>query len=134
MQRTIQGLCAALCSVASFFFGAADQLLLALLGMMALDYLTGILCAFQQKKLSSRVGFRGLTRKLLILLLVSMGHLLDAYVLGGGSLLRGAVAGFYLANEGLSILENAGTLGLPLPDKLVSALQQLCQDSQSEDS
>lgn len=92
---------------------------------MVLDYLTGLISAWIHKELSSAVGFTGIAKKVLILILVAVGHLLDDYVLGGGSVCRSAVIGFYLANEGISILENAGNIGLPLPKKLTDVLEQL---------
>ena len=90
-----------------------------------MDYVTGVLCAINDKALSSEVGFRGLCRKVLIFALVAIGHILDIYVIGNGSVLRTAVIFFYMSNEGISILENAGHLGLPIPDQLRLVLEQL---------
>ena len=92
---------------------------------MVLDYITGIMCAVVDKKLSSEVGFKGLFRKVLIFSLVGISHALDAQVIGSGSVLRTAVIFFYLSNEGVSIVENAAHLGLPIPEKLKVVLEQL---------
>jgi len=111
--------------IGGLLFGAPDGLLYALIAMMALDYCSGLLCGAVQKRLSSSISFRGLCRKLLILILVAVGHILDMYVLSGGNAVRTAVEGFYLANEGISILENIGTLGLPMPRRLRQILIQI---------
>lgn len=108
-----------------YFLGGLDGLLIALIVFMVLDYITGIMCAIADKKLSSEVGFRGICKKVLILMLVGVAHIVDVHVVGTGSALRGAVLCFYLSNEGLSLLENAAHLGLPVPDKLKDILAQL---------
>ena len=108
-----------------YFVGGADGLLITLLVFVALDYITGVMCGIADKKLSSAVGFKGLSRKVLIFALVGVGHVVDTYVVGTGGALRGAIICFYLSNEGLSMLENATHLGLPVPDKLKEILSQL---------
>ena len=108
-----------------YFVGGADGLLVTLLVFMVLDYITGVMCGIVDKKLSSAVGFKGLVRKMLIFALVGVGHVVDMHVIGTGGALRSAVICFYLSNEGLSMLENATHLGLPVPDKLKSILAQL---------
>lgn len=108
-----------------WFVGGWDGMLIALLAFMVIDYVTGILCAIADKKLSSAVGFRGICKKVLIILLVGVAHIVDERVIGSGSTLRGAVICFYLSNEGLSLLENAAHLGLPIPEKLKAILAQL---------
>ena len=108
-----------------YFLGGMDGLLIALLVFMVLDYATGILCAIIDKQLSSAVGFRGICKKVFILMLVGVANVVDVHVLGSGSALRGAVICFYLSNEGLSLLENAAHVGLPVPDKLKDVLSQL---------
>ena len=113
---------------AARFLGGTDGMLIALLTLMALDCISGTLCAFADKNLSSDTGFRGLCKKALILMLVGGSSALDRY-LGGGALLRGAVICFYLSNEALSLTENAARLGLPVPEKLKSALKQLREKS-----
>lgn len=108
-----------------YFVGGCDGLLYGLVTFMVIDYITGVMCAIVDKKLSSAVGFKGICRKVLILLLVGMANILDVYVIGDGSVLRSAVISFYLSNEGVSLLENAAHLGLPLPEKLKAVLEQL---------
>ena len=108
-----------------YFLGGVDGLMLALIVFMALDYLTGVLCAVADKTLSSAVGYKGICRKALIFILVGVGHILDTYVAGSGAAIRTAVICFYLSNEGLSLLENAARLGLPVPERLKEALRQL---------
>lgn len=115
-----------------FLWGQFDGLLYALIAFMALDYLSGVIVAIAQKELSSEVGFRGITKKVLIMVLVAVGHILDTHVLGREAVCRSAVIGFYLANEGISILENAARLGLPLPKKLTAVLKQL-KDKEDKD-
>ena len=108
-----------------WFLGGCDGLIYALLVFVVVDYVTGVLCAISDRALSSEVSFRGLCRKVLIFTLVSVGHILDVYVIGNGSVLRTAVIFFYMSNEGISLLENAGHLGLPIPDQLRLVLEQL---------
>ena len=108
-----------------YFLGGLDGLLIALVVFMVLDYITGIMCAIADKQLSSEVGFRGICKKVLILMLVGVANIVDIHVVGTGSALRGAVVCFYLSNEGLSLLENAAHLGLPVPEKLKEILAQL---------
>ena len=104
----IQIAVAALGGWLGYFLGGVDGLLIALIVFMALDYLTGIMCAVLDKKLSSAIGFRGIFKKVLILMMVGIANIVDIHVVGTGSALRGAVICFYLSNEGLSLLENAG--------------------------
>ncbi|MDO4564720.1 MAG: phage holin family protein [Clostridia bacterium] len=116
-----------------YFLGGCDGFFYALIAFTAVDYLTGVMCAIVDKKLSSAVGFKGIFRKILIFVMVGIGHTLDAQVLGGGDVLRTSVIFFYCANEGLSILENAGHLGLPIPAKLKSVLEQLHNRAEKTD-
>ena len=108
-----------------YFLGGLDGLLIALIIFMVLDYITGLMCAVIDKKLSSAVGFRGICKKVLILMLVGLANVIDMHVVGTGSALRGAVICFYLSNEGLSLLENAAHIGLPIPDRMKDVLAQL---------
>ena len=108
-----------------WFLGGCDGLLYALVAFIVIDYVTGVMCAVEDKKLSSAVGFRGICRKILILLMVGVAHMLDVNVIGSGSVLRTAAVFFYISNEGVSILENAAHLGLPVPTKLKEILEQL---------
>ena len=113
-----------------YFLGGCDGLLFALVVFVAMDYITGVMCAAADRKLSSEVGFRGICRKVLLFLLVGMANVLDVNVIGTGSVFRTAVIFFYLSNEGLSLLENAGHLGLPIPAKLKAVLEQLHRQSE----
>ena len=121
----IQMACTALGGWLGYFLGGSDGLLIALIVFVALDYVTGVMCAIVDKELSSEVGFKGLFRKVLIFTLVGVGHVVDTQVVGSGSALRTAVICFYLSNEGLSVLENATHIGLPVPDRLKDILSQL---------
>lgn len=134
VNKVIQSIAAFFAGMASFLFGGMDGLLYALIVFMVLDYVTGIIVAVTKHELSSEIGFKGIAKKVLIMALVAVGHILDAHVLGGGAFCRSAVIGFYIANEGISILENAGELGLPLPKKLIAVLKQLkSKDDESEE-
>lgn len=108
-----------------WFLGGRDGFLYALIAFVVIDYITGVMCAVVDQKLSSSVGFRGLFRKVLIFFLVGGSHMIDLYVLGAHGALRTAVIFFYLSNEGISLLENAAHLGLPVPQKLKDVLEQL---------
>ena len=108
-----------------YFLGGCDGLLIALVVFAVVDYVTGVMCAVSDKELSSKVGFRGICRKVLIFILVGAANILDAQVIGSGSVLRTAVIFFYLSNEGVSLLENAAHLGLPIPQKLKDVLAQI---------
>ena len=116
-----------------YFLGGCDGLLFALMAFVVIDYITGVMCAINDRKLSSEVGFRGICRKVLIFLLVGIANILDVQVIGTGSVLRTAVIFFYLSNEGVSLIENAAHLGLPVPDKLKAVLEQLHDRSEKED-
>lgn len=116
-----------------YFLGGCDGLILALLAFVVIDYITGVMCAVSDKKLSSAVGFKGICRKVLIFLLVGIANILDVQVIGTGSVLRTAVIFFYISNEGVSLLENAGHLGLPIPVKIKTVLEQLHNRAESEE-
>ena len=117
-----------------YFLGGCDGLLIALVVFVAVDYLTGVMCAVSDKKLSSEVGFKGICRKVLIFLLVGIANILDMQVIGTGSVLRTAVIFFYLSNEGVSLLENAAHLGLPVPEKMKEILAQLHDSAEKEEN
>lgn len=121
----IQGIFTALGGWLGYFLGGCDGLLIALVVFVAADYITGVMCAVSDKRLSSEVGFRGICRKVLIFMLVGIANILDVQVIGTGSVLRTAVIFFYISNEGVSLMENAGHLGLPIPEKLKLVLEQL---------
>lgn len=117
-----------------YFLGGWDGLLYALIAFVTIDYVTGVMCAISNHTLSSEVGFKGICRKVLIFLLVGIGSILDAHVIGSGSVLRTAVIFFYISNEGVSILENAARLGLPVPEKIKVVLEQLHDRSAKEEN
>lgn len=117
-----------------WFLGGADGFLYALIAFVVIDYLTGVMCAIVDKKLSSAVGFKGIFKKVLIFIMVGVGNIIDVQVLGQAGVLRTAVIFFYLSNEGVSMLENAGHLGLPIPAKLKEVLEQLHDRSNKEDT
>ena len=123
--NTIQLVFAAIGGWLGYFLGGCDGLLIALVVFVVVDYLTGVMCAIADHKLSSAVGFKGICRKVLIFLLVGIANILDVQVIGSGSVLRTAVIFSYISNEGVSLVENAAHLGLPVPDKLKDVLEQL---------
>jgi len=131
--NVIQLVFAAIGGWLGWFLGGCDGLLYALIAFVVVDYVTGVMCAVVDKKLSSAVGFRGIFKKVLIFLLVGVANILDAQVIGTGSVLRTAVIFFYISNEGLSLIENAGHLGLPIPEKLKAVLEQLHDRAEKED-
>lgn len=132
IQIIIDSMAGAVGAVLGFLFGEVNGLFWALIAFMATDYITGVIVAAINKQLSSEVGFKGLAKKLLILVFVSLGHIADMYVLGGTPVAMSAVMLFYIANEGLSIIENAGNLGLPVPKKLKDIMIQLKKESEEE--
>lgn len=131
--NTIQAVFTAVGGWLGYYLGGCDGLLIALIVFVVTDYITGVMCAVVDKKLSSAVGFRGIFKKVLIFALVGLGHILDTRVIGDGSVLRTALIFFYLSNEGLSLIENAAHLGLPVPNKLKDVLEQLHKRSEKED-
>ena len=120
----IQLMLAAVGGWLGWFLGGADGFLYALIVFVAIDYITGVMCAIVDHKLSSEVGFKGICKKVLIFMMVGIGNIIDVQVLGQAGVLRTAVIFFYLSNEGVSMLENAGHLGLPIPAKLKDILVQ----------
>ena len=111
--------------IATYIWGPWDALIIALVAMVIIDYITGVIKAAVQGKLSSAVGFRGLLKKVAIFLLVAVGVMVDRVIPATNEAVRSAVIFFYIANEGLSILENAGELGLPLPAALKKSLEKM---------
>ena len=108
-----------------WYLGGMDGFLYALIAFVLVDYITGVMCAIVDKKLSSSIGFKGIFKKMLIIMLVGVAHIVDLNVVGSHEPLRSAVICFYLSNEGVSVLENASRLGLPIPEKLKAVLAQL---------
>lgn len=129
--NAIQMVFAAIGGWLGYFLGGCDGLLYALIAFAVIDYITGVMCAVADKKLSSAVGFKGICRKVLIFLLVGIANVLDVQVIGSGSVLRTAVIFFYISNEGVSLLENVAHLGLPVPEKIKTVLEQLHDRAES---
>ena len=109
----------------SAFLGGMDGIMYALLAFITIDYITGVAVAVKRHELSSEVGFWGLVRKVCILALVGVAHYIDCYVMQSGDVIRTVAAMYYIGNEGVSILENCGNLGLPLPPKLMAVMAQI---------
>ena len=123
--NTIQLIFSAVGGWLGYFLGGCDGLLYALIAFVVIDYITGVMCAIINRELSSAVGFKGIFRKVLIFLLVGIANIIDVQVIGTGAVLRTAVIFFYISNEGVSLLENTGHLGLPIPEKIKTVLEQL---------
>ena len=123
--NTIQLIFSAVGGWLGYFLGGCDGLLYALIAFVVIDYITGVMCAIINRELSSAVGFKGIFRKVLIFLLVGIANIIDVQVIGTGAVLRTAVIFFYISNEGVSLLENVGHLGLPIPEKIKTVLEQL---------
>ncbi len=133
IQIIIDSIAGAVGAILGFMYGEVTGLFWALIAFMALDYITGVIVAVIEKRLSSEVGFRGLAKKFLILVFVAVGHIADTYILGGTPAAMSAVMLFYMANEGISIIENAAALGLPVPKKLTNIMEQIKNKSESEE-
>lgn len=131
--NTIQLIFTAVGGWLGYFLGGCDGLLYALIAFVVIDYITGVMCAIIDRKLSSAVGFKGIFRKVLIFLLVGIANIIDVQVIGTGAVLRTAVIFFYISNEGVSLLENAGHLGLPIPEKIKTVLEQLHNRAEKEE-
>lgn len=130
--NTIQLIFTALGGWIGYFLGGCDGLLYALVAFVVIDYITGVMCAIEDKTLSSEVGFKGIFKKAIIFLLVGVANVLDVHVISTGCVLRTAVIFFYISNEGVSLLENASRLGLPVPEKMKNVLEQL-HDKEDKD-
>ena len=121
----MQIILSAIGSVLGWFLGGDDGFLYVLIAFVIIDYLSGVINAIISKALSSEIGFKGICKKMMIFILVGVAHLIDLFILQEGSAIRTAVIFFYLANEGISILENSSKLGLPIPKKLKKVLTQI---------
>ncbi|MGN1119030.1 MAG: holin family protein [Oscillospiraceae bacterium] len=132
LNRAIRASAAFLGAVGGFLFGEVTGLFWAVIALMCIDYITGVILAVAERKLSSAAGFRGIAKKLCIIMLMAVAHVIDAQVIGTGAALMTAVQVFFIANEGISILENSAALGLPVPQKLRDVLEQL-RDKDKED-
>lgn len=128
MREIVNGLQVIVTVLGAFvggLIGGLDSLAYALVLFVAVDYITGVMAGIVEKKISSEVGFKGIFRKVVIFILVSIAHIIDSKILGNGSAIRTAVIFFYISNEGISILENAVRIGIPIPQKLMDVLHQI---------
>ena len=128
----VKAVFAAIGGIFGMFWGEMDGVMLALLAFIVIDYITGLMVGVASNTLNSSVGFKGLAKKVFILLFVLIANILDTHIMGGSGVVRGVVIAFYLANEGISILENAGKLGVAYPDKLRDVLEQLKEDDKED--
>lgn len=133
IQIAIDSVAGVVGAIMGFMYGEVNGLFRALIAFMVLDYISGVFAAVSEKKISSKVGFRGIAKKMLILAFVALGHIIDTYVLGGIPAAMSAVMLFYIANEGISIVENAAVLGLPVPQKIKNVLKQIKNKSGEDD-
>jgi toxin secretion/phage lysis holin len=124
---------AALGGMLGWLLGGFDSLIYALISFVTIDYITGVLLAIRSKKVSSKIGFKGISKKILIFLLVAVGNVIDKYIINSGSALRTMLILFYLSNEGISIIENTGKMGLPLPNKLKEVIKKIGEDDSNSD-
>lgn len=128
----VQVAIASLGGFVGWFFGHGEGLLTALVAFVVADYLSGVLRAIVEKKLSSSIGSKGISKKVAIFILVGIAHMIDVQIIGEGEAIRNAVIFFYISNEGVSILENSVALGLPVPQKLRNVLAQIGNKSEEE--
>ena len=127
----IKGATAAIGGIAAYIWGGWDPLIIVLVAMVSIDYITGVINAGLQHGLSSQVGFKGLLKKIVIFMIVAVGTLIDRIIPATNAAVRTAVCMYYIANEGLSILENAAEMGLPLPSALKKVLGQIRREDES---
>ena len=125
MSDVIKGVLAAICTALGFLFGEMDGMMTALLVLIVLDYISGVVAAALEKRLSSEIGARGIAKKAFMLFIVAVANIVDINVIGEGNVLRAVTVVFYIANECISLIENAGRLGVPVPKKLLDVLAQL---------
>ncbi len=125
MNDFIKSAAAAVCSVCGFVFGDMDGLMIALVTLIVMDYISGVIAAAAEKKLSSAAGAKGIARKVFMLLIVAAANVADISIIGEGHVLKSVTAAFYAANECISLMENAGRLGVPVPKKLLDVFEQL---------
>lgn len=130
--KVVKMFCASIGGALGAVLGGVDGFLYALIVFVAIDYLSGVMVAVLHKNLSSRIGFQGIFKKILIFAFVAIGYIIDEKIIQNGSVIRTAVIFFYLSNEGISILENAAFIGLPVPEKLREILEQLREETDHE--
>lgn len=132
MEKVFNSIVAVVATFFTYLFGGWDIALIVLVAFMVLDYATGVIWAYIQKTLNSEIGFKGLVKKCMILVVLVVAVLLDRMINSGTAVFRTLVCYFYIANEGISLLENVSNLGLPIPDKLKVALEQLNENEKAE--
>lgn len=129
-EKGIQFVSALICGILSYMYGEFDGMMKALIFCMAIDYITGVISGYKNKELSSKIGGFGILKKFIILLIVALGHIIDVEIFSNAMFMKSAVCGFYIANEGLSILENTAAVGVKYPEKLLKALKQVNTDEE----
>lgn len=125
MDNIFKNIMAAVCTLISFLFGDMEGMLIALIALIVLDYISGVIAAAVEKRLSSEVGAKGIAKKIFMLLIVALANIVDTSVIGDGHVLKTVTVVFYICNECISLIENAGRIGVPVPKKLLDVLEQL---------
>ena len=125
MDNILKNILAGVCTVLSFLFGNMEGLMVALIALIILDYISGVIAAAVEKRLSSEVGAKGIAKKIFMLLIVALANIVDINVIGDGHVLKTVTVVFYICNECISLIENAGRIGVPVPKKLLDVLEQL---------
>lgn len=125
MDNIFKSIMAWICTVISFLFGDMEGLMVALIALIILDYISGVIAAAVEKRLSSEVGAKGIAKKIFMLLIVALANIVDINVIGDGHVLKTVTVVFYICNECISLIENAGRIGVPVPKKLLDVLEQL---------
>ncbi|MCL2636977.1 MAG: phage holin family protein [Oscillospiraceae bacterium] len=134
LGKFIDGIIVIIGACIGYMFGELDELLTVLIAVTVLDYITGVLVAIVKKQFSSEIGFRGICKKIMMFMVVALAHIIDEHIIQSGSGLRTAAIFLFIANEGVSLLENAGAMGVPIPEKLLKILQQLKLSSKNEEN
>ena len=125
MDNILKNILAGVCTVLSFLFGDMEGMMIALVALIILDYISGVIAAAVEKRLSSEVGAKGIAKKIFMLLIVALANIVDINVIGDGHVLKTVTVVFYICNECISLIENAGRIGVPVPKKLLDVLEQL---------
>ena len=125
MDNIFKNILAGICTLLSFLFGDMEGLMVALIALIILDYISGVIAAAVEKRLSSEVGAKGIAKKIFMLLIVALANIVDINVIGDGHVLKTVTVVFYICNECISLIENAGRIGVPVPKKLLDVLEQL---------
>ena len=125
MDNIFKSILAWICTIISFLFGDMEGLMVALIALIILDYISGVIAAAAEKRLSSEMGAKGIAKKIFMLLIVALANIVDINVIGDGHVLKTVTVVFYICNECISLIENAGRIGVPVPKKLLDVLEQL---------